>query len=58
MEDKDFNEEINNQFEEYQRIIENEEKKLKFNAIIDVPDEFFNLIDELCDTKLSSKKLI
>lgn len=54
MEDKDFNEEINNQFEEFQRRIEDEEKKLKFITLIDVPNEFFNLIDDVCNTDLSS----
>lgn len=47
MEEKDFNEEINNQFEEYQRLLEKQEMRLKYNTHIEVPDEFFSLINEI-----------
>lgn len=51
MEEKDFNEEINNQFEEYQRLLEKQEMRLKYNTHIEVSDEFFNLIDEITGNK-------
>lgn len=49
-------EEINNQFEEYQRRIVNEEKRLRFFNKVDVSDDFYNLIDDLCGTNLSKIK--
>ena len=38
---------INNQFDEFQEFLSREEQHLKYRTLIDVPDEFFNLINDL-----------
>lgn len=38
---------INNQFDEYQEFLSREEQHLKYRTLIDVPDEFFDLISSL-----------
>lgn len=38
---------INNQFDEFQEFLSREEQHLKYRTLIDVPDEFFDLISSL-----------
>lgn len=47
MEEKDIIEEINDEFDKYQELLKKQDMRLKYNTRIEVPDEFFNLIDEI-----------
>lgn len=40
-------EEINDEFDKYQETLKKQDMRLKYNTRIEVPDEFFNLIDEI-----------
>lgn len=48
------NEEINNDFNEYQELLKKQEMKLKTITKAQTSNDFYLLIDELCGTDLSS----
>ena len=44
---------INAQFEEYQKQLAKREMHIKYNTQIEVSDEFFNLIEDVCNIKIN-----
>lgn len=47
MDEINYIDEINNQFEEYQKKLTKIEKKIRYNTHIEVDDEFFDLLNSL-----------
>lgn len=47
---------INNDFDDFQEELKRNELNLKYHTVIEVDDDFYSMIDEMCGTELSSIK--
>ena len=51
-----MSEEINKQFDDFQKDLENRKKKFKFITKVNTSDEFYKLIDEISGSNLSNER--
>lgn len=49
-------EEINKQFDDFQKYLETKDKKRKYFTRIEVSDDFYKLIDEISGSNLSDER--
>lgn len=51
-----MNEQINKQFDDFQKYLETKDKKRKYFTRIEVSDDFYKLIDEISGSNLSDER--